>query len=68
MATKNMIDDLFTNEKWECTNYDTQYKKIQFLLIKHEVLEHLMAYRSLGIGKDENDKDGITSEQYQERT
>ena len=66
MTIKNTIGDLFTNEKLDI-NYDIKYQKIQFFFwMSVKCLEHLMVFMFLEADKDNDDKDVIATEQYQE--
>ena len=42
-----MVGNLFTNDDLDSIDYDIKCQKIQFLLNKPEVLEHLSGSRSL---------------------
>jgi len=61
-----VVGDLFANGNLEDTIYNIYFQKIQFLLGKCEMLEHLMASMSTRIDKDENDQDVIASKQHLE--
>ena len=66
MAAKNMIGCMQSNDKLDGINYDIWHLKVQFTLNDGDMLDLLTSSMPALADKDEQDRDIIATEQYQE--